>query len=162
MIDLLQTLPWLMGTVVLLLGLCIGSFLNVVAWRLPLRMEHEFRLACHEQFGAPPLVPPAGPISLLRPGSHCPACQTPIKPWHNLPVLGWLWLRGRCAACAAPISVQYPLVELATGLLSLACWWVLGSGPALAAALLLTWVLVALTVIDLKTMYLPDDLTLPL
>lgn len=146
----------------LLLGLCIGSFLNVLAYRLPLRIEQDFRKATFESFGVPAGADREPPVSLLRPASHCPACKTPIKPWHNLPVLGWLLLRGRCAACKAPISVQYPIVEAVTGLLSVVCVWRFGYSPELLGALVLSWALVALTVTDLKTMFLPDDLTLPL
>ena len=146
----------------LLLGLCVGSFLNVLAYRLPLRIEQDFRKATFESFGVPAGADQEPPVSLLRPASHCPACKTPIKPWHNLPVPGWLLLRGRCAACKAPISVQYPIVEAVTGALSMACVWRFGYSPELLGALVLTWALVALTVTDLKTMFLPDDLTLPL
>lgn len=160
--DALQAFPALLMGTTLVLGLCIGSFLNVVAYRLPLMIEQDFRLACREQFGVPPAESSEKRVSLWRPGSACPHCAKPIKPWHNLPLVGWLALRGRCADCAARISVLYPLVELATGLLSLVCAWRFGWTPQLAGALLLTWVLVALTVTDLKTMYLPDDLTLPL
>ena len=146
----------------LLLSLCIGSFLNVLAYRLPQRIEQDFRKACFEAYGVPAGADQEAPISLLRPGSHCPACKTPIKPWHNLPVLGWLLLRGRCAACQSPISVQYPIVEAVTGLLGMVCVWRFGYSPELLGALVLSWALVALTVTDLKTMFLPDDLTLPL
>jgi len=162
LIEALQASPGLLMFTVVFLGLCVGSFLNVVAYRLPLRIEQDFRNACRESFGVPAEGADEAPVSLLRPASHCPRCSTPIKPWHNLPVLGWLMLRGRCAACAAPISVQYPIVEALTGLLSAVCAWRFGAGPELIGALVLTWTLVALTVTDLRTMYLPDDLTLPL
>ncbi|MGQ0698140.1 MAG: prepilin peptidase [Panacagrimonas sp.] len=161
MVDLLQTSPGLLAICVALLGLCVGSFLNVVAYRLPKMMEREFADACREQFGVP--VGEVGPrVSLWAPPSSCASCQARIKPRHNIPVLGWLWLRGRCANCAAPISVQYPIVELLTGVFSVACVWRFGFSFQLLAALVLTWALVALTVIDLRTMYLPDSITLPL
>jgi leader peptidase (prepilin peptidase)/N-methyltransferase len=162
LIDALQSSPALLLIVVTILGLLIGSFLNVVAYRLPLRIEQDFRDACRESFGVPAAVAGEKPISLLHPGSHCPSCKTPIKPWHNLPVVGWLILRGQCAACRAPISVQYPIVEAVTGLMSAICAVHFGATPQLAGALLLSWALIALTVTDLRTMYLPDDLTLPL
>ncbi|MGQ0622424.1 MAG: prepilin peptidase [Panacagrimonas sp.] len=161
LIEILQSSPLLLSLGCALLGLCVGSFLNVVAYRLPKMIEQEFADACREQFG----VPPDGGqprISLARPPSSCPACGARIKPWHNIPVLGWLVLGGRCAACKAGISVQYPIVELLTGVLSVACVWRFGYSPQLLAALLLSWALIALTVTDLRTMYLPDDLTLPL
>ncbi len=160
--DALQTSPTLLMTSVVLLGLCVGSFLNVVAYRLPQRIEQDFRKASFDSYGVPAGADQEPPISLMRPGSHCPACKTAIKPWHNLPVLGWLLLRGRCASCGNSISVQYPIVEAVTGLMSAVCVWRFGYSAELAAALVLTWALVALTVTDLKTMFLPDDLTLPL
>jgi leader peptidase (prepilin peptidase)/N-methyltransferase len=161
LIELLQTSPGLLAACCGFLGLCVGSFLNVLAHRLPLMIEQDFRDACREQFGVP--APDEKPrVSLVKPASSCPHCGAPIRPWHNLPVLGWLILRGRCADCAKPISVQYPLVEAFTGLLSVVCVWRFGFSPQLAAALVLSWALIALTVTDLRTMYLPDNLTLPL
>ncbi|MGH8516900.1 MAG: prepilin peptidase [Panacagrimonas sp.] len=161
MLELLESSPATLTVCVALLGLCVGSFLNVVAYRLPRMIEQEFRREARE-FLRLPVRRERHPVSLSSPASTCPGCGTAIKPWHNLPVLGWLVLRGRCAACAAPISVQYPLVELLTGILSVACVWRFGFSPQLAAALVLTWALVALTVTDLHTMYLPDSITLPL
>lgn len=153
--------PTFLALAVLLLGLCVGSFLNVVAHRLPLMLEREWRRECRSLLAIEP-VPEDAPLSLVRPASRCPSCQAAIRPWHNIPVLSWLWLRGRCAACRAPISVQYPLVEAVSGLLSLACALKFGWSPALGAALLLSWGLLALTVIDLRTQLLPDTITLPL
>lgn len=161
MTELLQSSQTLLTIVVALLGLCVGSFLNVVAFRLPKMIEQEFADACREQFGVP--APDASPrVSLSSPPSTCPACATRIKPWHNLPVIGWLMLRGRCASCSARISVQYPIVELLTAIFSVVCVWRFGFSPQLLAALVLTWALIALTVTDLHTQYLPDDITLPL
>jgi leader peptidase (prepilin peptidase) / N-methyltransferase len=161
MLDLLQSSPTTLAVCVALLGLCVGSFLNVVAHRLPRMIEQDFRREARE-FLRLPTRPEREPMTLSSPPSTCPSCRSAIKPWHNLPVVGWLMLRGRCAHCAAPISVQYPLVELLTGVLSVACVWRFGFSPQLVAALVLTWALVALTVTDLKTMYLPDGITLPL
>ena len=161
LIQALQASPLLLALSCGLLGLCIGSFVNVVAYRLPKMIEQEFADACREQFGVP-AADGQPRVSLLRPASSCPACAAPIRPWHNIPVLGWLWLRGRCASCRAPISIQYPVVELLTGIVSVICAWRFGWSPQLGAALILSWALVALTVTDLRTMYLPDDLTLPL
>jgi leader peptidase (prepilin peptidase)/N-methyltransferase len=161
LLDGLVHSPGYLAFAVLLLGLCVGSFLNVVIHRLPLMLEREWRRECRTLLALEPeaAVPP---LSLVRPASRCPSCQAPIRPWHNVPVVSWLMLRGRCAACRAPISAQYPLVEAATGLLSLVCALRFGWGPALGAALVLTWALVALTVIDLRTQLLPDGITLPL
>lgn len=160
LLDGLNPGPAFLVASVLLVGLCIGSFLNVVIHRLPLMLQREWRAEARAVLELAPAEEPA--VSLVRPASHCPACRTPIKPWHNVPVLGWLWLRGRCASCGAAISVQYPLVEALTGLLSAYCAWRLGWTPELGAALLLTWGLVALAVIDLKTQFLYDSITLPL
>ncbi|HKY91809.1 MAG TPA: A24 family peptidase [Nevskiaceae bacterium] len=166
LIEALRASPGLLAFSCALLGLCVGSFLNVVAWRLPVMMEHEFRNDAHEmyfeQYGAPPRVPDAERISLTRPASTCSSCKTPIRAWHNVPVLGWLFLKGRCASCGSPISVQYPLVEAFTGVLFVICAARFGWSPQLAGALVVTALLVAMTVIDLRTQFLPDELTLPL
>ena len=153
--------PGFLAFAALVLGLCVGSFLNVVAYRLPLMMEREWRRECRDLL-ALPADPEPEPLSLLRPASRCPQCRAPIKPWHNVPVFGWLWLRGRCASCGAGISAQYPAVEAVTGLLSAYCAWHFGWSAALLPALVLTWCLVVLTVIDLRTQLLPDSITLPL
>ncbi len=143
-----------------MLGLVVGSFLNVVIHRLPLMMQAEWRADCAELEGRE--VAEEAKLNLLTPGSHCPACGTPIAAYHNVPVAGWLVLGGRCAACRAPISARYPLVELFTGLASAYLAWHFGWGPALAAALVFTWALIAASVIDLDTQLLPDRITLPL
>ncbi len=146
-----------------LLGLVVGSFLNVVIYRLPLMLERDWRRQCHELLspGKPP--PDDGPpFDLVRPRSACPACKTPIRPQHNVPLLGWLWLRGRCAACNAPIPVRYPLVEAMTGVASVLVVLHFGVGLEAAGALLLAWALIALSGIDLDHKLLPDAITLPL
>jgi leader peptidase (prepilin peptidase)/N-methyltransferase len=157
--------PALVIPVAALLGLLIGSFLNVLILRLPRAMEqseNEFCRALVEQ-REPPAPPRFGLLqSLTLPASHCPACKTPIRAWDNVPVLSWLLLRGRCRACAAPISIRYPIVEALTGVLSAWVAWRFGATPLGLAALVLTWTLIALTFIDADTQYLPDDLTLPL
>lgn len=154
---------------VTVLGLLIGSFLNVVVHRLPIMMENELRLDC-EWLGAkdagqpePDFTQPAGrTFNLSTPRSRCPQCNTQIRAWDNIPLISWLLLRGQCRDCANPISVRYPLVEAATGLLSLLVAWVMGPSVATLAALGLVWVLIALTLIDADTQLLPDQLTLPL
>ncbi|MGQ0528614.1 MAG: prepilin peptidase [Panacagrimonas sp.] len=161
MIEILQTNPAVLIVSAMLLGLCVGSFLNVVAHRLPMMMEQEFREACREQFGVPEASADAR-VSLAQPASACPACGTHIKPWHNIPLLGWLLLRGRCAQCSATISVQYPLVELIAAILAVACACRFGFGMQMFSAMVLSWALLVLTVIDLRTLYLPDAITLPL
>jgi leader peptidase (prepilin peptidase) / N-methyltransferase len=159
--DALAASPAFLTGCVLLLGLVVGSFLNVVIYRLPRRLEQQWLRDSAEALNQPP--PQDEPlVSLVFPASHCPQCKTPIRWQHNIPLLGWLWLRGRCAACQAPISFQYPLVELITGLASAWLAWQLGPGLALAAALPLTWALIALAGIDFRHQLLPDAITLPL
>ena len=162
LIEALRANPALLVGVVAVLGLMVGSFLNVVSLRLPRMMEAEWRREARLILELPAEDPAPARITLSQPPSCCPSCSARIRPWHNLPVLGWLWLRGRCADCQAPISPQYPLVELAAGLLSATCAWRFGWGPQLAAGLVLSWALLALTVIDLREQLLPDSITLPL
>ena len=143
-----------------LLGLMVGSFLNVVIHRLPRMMEAQWAAQAAEFEGRTPAAAP--PYNLVVPRSRCPSCSAPIRPLHNIPVFSYLALRGRCAGCAAPISARYPAVEALTGILS--AWVALhfGWGLAAAAALLLLWFLIALSFIDADTTLLPDSMTLPL
>lgn len=156
----LQASPILLVIVVAILGLLVGSFLNVVILRLPRIMEQNWKRDAREALELPAIE--EARLSLSHPASCCPSCQAAIRPWQNVPVISWLALRGRCANCQAPISAQYPLVEASCALLSAVCAWHFGYGPALIAALILSWTLLALAVIDLRTQLLPDDLTLPL
>lgn len=152
--------PALFAGLVFLLGLLIGSFLNVVVHRLPKMMETEWRAQCAELRGEP--VDAGEPYNLAVPRSACPACGHRITALENIPVLSWLWLRGRCSACGASIGARYPAVELLTGLLSAAVAWKWGWSAQTLGALLLVWGLIALAFIDLDTTLLPDSLTLPL
>ena len=146
-----------------LLGLLVGSFLNVVSMRLPAIMTLGWQREAREVLRLEPEWTAAEtPPTLWSPPSSCPHCGARIRPWHNVPVLGWLSLRGRCADCHAPISVQYPLVELGCGIISVICAWRFGWSIQFAAALLLSWALLVLAVIDLRTRMLPDSITLPL
>ena len=142
------------------LGLIVGSFLNVVILRLPKMMEQSWRWECCELLEQPLSNEPS--LTLSYPGSRCPGCDTPIKPWQNIPVISWLALRGQCAQCGMRISARYPFVELITGLLSGCAAWQFGFGPEAISALVLIWVLIALTGIDMDTQLLPDSMTLPL
>ena len=160
LIALLAGSPALLISMTLALGLVVGSFLNVVSLRLPRMMERDWRLEARQILDLPAVDEPR--LSLTHPPSTCPACQARIRPWHNLPVIGWCWLRGSAACCGAPIALQYPAVELACGLLSAACAWHFGFGLPLVLALVLTWTLLVLAVIDARTTLLPDSLTLPL
>jgi leader peptidase (prepilin peptidase)/N-methyltransferase len=162
--------PALFAGSVFLLGLLIGSFLNVVIYRLPIMLEREWRSQATEVLATSSELPggdaaPAAPtdrFTLSAPRSACPHCKAPITALQNIPVISWLVLRGRCASCKAKISVRYPLVELATGLLSAWVAWHFGFGAPAACALLVTWTLIALTGIDMDHQLLPDNITLPL
>jgi leader peptidase (prepilin peptidase) / N-methyltransferase len=145
----------------LCLGLVVGSFLNVVIYRLPLMMEFRWRRDCCELLEVEQEKQEA-PLNLATPNSHCPVCKTAIKPWQNIPVLSYLLLRGKCGNCATPISARYPVLELVSGLMTLALAWFFDLSPALLGAALLTWALIVLTVIDIDHQLLPDDITLPL
>lgn len=146
---------------ILVVGLVVGSFLNVVILRLPIMMQAQWRKDCRELLACEP-ESVSEPFNLATPGSHCPSCQTPIKPWHNVPVLGWLILRGRCSYCQSKISSRYPLVELASGIASVVVATQFEWGSELALALVFTWSLLCLTLIDWDHQLLPDDITLPL
>lgn len=143
-----------------IIGLVVGSFLNVVIHRLPIMMERDWAAQCADLRGeAPPVFEP---LSLSRPPSRCPGCGRPIRAVENIPVLSWLMLRGRCKGCAAPISIRYPLVEATTGVLFAFAAWHFGYSAAGFGAMLFIAALVALTGIDFDTQLLPDDITLPL
>jgi len=150
------------------MGLLLGSFLNVVIYRLPIMLEREWRLQAREFLSGENISAgatddsPEETYNLLTPRSHCPFCNVPIAAWHNIPVISWLLLRGRCTACQAPISVRYPLIELLTGVLSGIVVWQFGTGLTAAAVLLLVWGLIALTMIDIDHQLLPDNITYPL
>ena len=145
----------------LCLGLLVGSFLNVVIYRLPLMMETRWRRDCCELLEVDAERQEA-PLNLATPNSHCPQCKVAIKPWQNIPVLSYLLLGGKCSNCEAPISPRYPIIELVTGLMTLSLAWFFELSPALLGAVLLTWSLIALTMIDFDHQLLPDDITLPL
>jgi leader peptidase (prepilin peptidase)/N-methyltransferase len=159
-VDVLRENPWVFYATVGFVGLCVGSFLNVVIHRLPKMMEAQWRAECAELNGAPLEARPT--YNLVTPNSGCPACGTPIRAWQNVPIVSWLLLRGKCAACKASISARYPAVEALTGILSVAVAWRFGFSAETLAGLGFVWALVALTFIDLDTQLLPDDITLPL
>ena len=162
-LELLQTNPWLLYTSAVLLGLILGSFLNVVILRLPRMMEAGWRRDCAELLSPDGTAPETDepPLSLSKPASTCPSCGHRIRVHENIPVLSYLWLRGRCSECKTRISLRYPLVEAFTALLTLIVVVQFGPTWQAAAALLLTWSLIALAVIDLDTQLLPDSITLP-
>ncbi len=144
------------------LGLILGSFLNVVIYRLPLIMEREWRAQCAELLNAPDEVSsPDQPFNLVVPRSRCPQCGHGITALENIPVLSYLFLRGRCAGCQVKIPPRYPGIEILSGVLSAIVAWHFGFGVQAAAALLVTWALIAASVIDLDHQLIPDSITLP-
>jgi leader peptidase (prepilin peptidase)/N-methyltransferase len=160
-VALFAASPALFAAAAFLFGLAIGSFLNVVIFRLPLILERQWRAQAADIDGRPP--PDEGPpFNLVTPRSRCPACQAQIRALHNIPVLSWLALRGRCAACRAPIPVRYPLVELATAAAFAVVAWHFGFGASAVLGLVFTAFLIALTGIDIDRQLLPDLLTVPL
>ena len=154
-----DTYPQLLA--VFVVGLVMGSFVNVVIHRLPLQLQSAWRRESLDFLGMAP-EPDAPRLNLAFPASHCPHCQAPIKPWHNIPVLSYLLLRGKCHQCKAPISAQYPLVELATALLVTVAISHFGLTAQGVLAALFGVALVALTGIDFRHQLLPDIITLPL
>tara|TARA_B100001971_G_scaffold193994_1_gene199567 strand:+ start:72 stop:944 length:873 start_codon:yes stop_codon:yes gene_type:complete len=159
-IPLVHGTPAVVLLLIAVLGLAVGSFLNVVILRLPPRLAWQWQTSA----GTPGTVadPPKPPPGLVRPGSRCPTCKQSIHWWENIPLLSYVLLRGRCSHCDAHISLRYPAVEALTALLSITVVWVLGLDWQLAAALILTWGLIVLSFVDLDHMLLPDVITLPL
>lgn len=147
--------------VVGILSLFIGSFLNVVIVRLPRIMEHNWSEECR-LFLRLCTEPAPAPLNLCLPASHCPACQAPIRPWHNIPLASYLWLRGQCNHCHSRISWRYPLVEAFTAMMSVYVAWRFGVTLTALFALLFTWIIIPLTFIDIDRHLLPDQLTLSL
>lgn len=155
-----EQFPAFFITTIALLGALVGSFLNVVIHRLPIMMERQWRQQCAE-LGQLQQVGETETYNLAQPGSSCPHCGHKIRPWENIPVISYLMLRGKCSGCGAHISLRYPIVEAITAALSGFAAWHFGFGWECAAALLLTWSLIPLTVIDLDHQLLPDSITLP-
>ncbi|MDO5640665.1 MAG: A24 family peptidase [Neisseria sp.] len=145
-----------------LFGLLVGSFLNVVIYRVPVMMERDWTLFAKEHLGLEASEAEKQPFNLVKPDSRCPQCYAPVKPWQNIPVLSYMLLGGKCGSCKTPISKRYPLVELLTAVLFAVVAWQYGWSFVALAGLVLTAMLVALTFIDADTQYLPDQITLPL
>jgi len=149
-------------------GLLIGSFLNVVIYRVPVMMDreeqdwHQAYAARDEKPVTTPQVSVLEPFNLIQPGSACPQCGAPVKAYQNIPILSYLFLRGRCAGCDIRIPFRYPFIEGLTALVSVLVAWRFGYSAACAGGLILSWTLIALTVIDLDRQWLPDRITLPL
>ncbi|MFC5697965.1 prepilin peptidase [Pseudomonas sp. GCM10022186] len=161
LIDFLASHALAFVLLALLLGLLLGSFLNVVIYRLPQMMFRDWQEQAREALSLP--EEPKGPVfNLVLPNSRCPHCSHEIRAWENIPLVSYLALGGKCSACKAPISKRYPLVELACGLLSAYVAWHFGFGWQAGAFLLLTWGLLAMSMIDVDHQLLPDALVLPL
>jgi leader peptidase (prepilin peptidase) / N-methyltransferase len=158
--DLGETSLTIVLIFTLVFGLLIGSFLNVVIYRLPLQLQLVWRHDALDFLGQKPEEADFRKFGLVFPPSRCPHCETPISPWQNIPVFSYLLLRGRCRACAEPISIQYPLVELICGILSAYVIYQFGLTSAGILALIFTWLLIVLTGIDMNHRLLPDSLTL--
>jgi len=158
--DILFSYPYLGCILAALIGLQLGSFINVVVWRLPLMMQTQWEADCAQLQGA--ISEPAKAFNLSTPRSHCPACKTPLRAVDLIPVLSYLWLKGKCGHCGVAVSVRYPLVELAVALLWGFCAWRWGFSVEALAWAGFGSVLVAMALIDADTMLLPDSLTLPL
>ena len=154
----------LMLTIAAILGAVVGSFLNVVIYRLPKILDLRWTEECQNYLDIKPepAATTSKNISLLWPSSSCPKCKNKIRPWHNIPILGFILLRGKCKDCGKSISARYPIVELISAVLSLAIVWKFGATYQGLAALLVTWSLIALTGIDFDEHLLPDSITLPL
>ena len=160
--KLLLEQSWLYLTLVIILSLVIGSFLNVVIYRLPKMMENEWQQEFKAYFTPDAELAPQGKFNLAVPRSCCPNCSAPVQARDNIPLLSWLLLGGKCRHCKNPISVRYPIVEALTAVLSATVAYKLGFGLPGAMLIFTTWVLIALTFIDIDKMLLPDQLTLPL
>ncbi len=148
-----------------IIGLLVGSFLNVVIYRLPIMMQQGWHKECTEYLQLNPetvQTEKEKAFNLVFPLSHCPQCNTPIKPYQNIPVISYIFLRGKCAQCAGHISMRYPIIEAFTAITSFIVAWHFGYTPQAAFALLLTWSLIALIFIDIDHQLLPDPITLPL
>lgn len=159
-VDVISKLPFFYYPLIFVIGLLVGSFLNVVIFRTPKILEQNFKEECCDLLEVK--NEPQDKISLAYPPSKCGHCGTTIKPWHNIPVISYLLLKGKCSYCQAKIGIRYPLVEFATAVLSIITIHLLGFSTEGLLALLLLWFLISLTMIDIDTYLLPDHLTLSL
>ena len=157
-----QENPLLLISFIFLIGLSVGSFLNVVIYRLPVMMKTSWRRECHEYLELPLNEAEHTDFNLMLPASHCPVCKTKIKAYQNIPVISYLLLGGKCGHCGVAIAIRYPLIEALTGVCSALVAWHFGYSAEMWFALLLTWSLIALSFIDLDHQLLPDSITLPL
>ncbi len=162
MLESLDTLAPFAIPLSVVVGLLIGSFLNVVIYRVPVMMERGWTQFAKEHLQLELTEEEQQPFNLMKPDSRCPKCHAPVKAWQNIPIVSYLMLGGKCGSCKTPISIRYPLIELLTGILFGVVAWQYGWTMAAFGGLILTALLIALTFIDADTQYLPDSLTLPL
>ena len=162
MLESLATLAPFAIPLAVIVGLLIGSFLNVVIYRVPVMMERGWTQFAKEHLQLELTEEEQQPFNLMKPDSRCPKCYAPVKAWQNIPIVSYLMLGGKCGSCKTPISIRYPLIELLTGILFGVVAWQYGWTMAAFGGLILTAILIALTFIDADTQYLPDSLTLPL
>lgn len=160
LLDTLSANPTFLVGFVFVLGLLVGSFLNVVIFRLPQILEQEWKAEARAVLELPEET--GKQVTLSRPASTCPHCGHAIRWYENIPVFSWLWLKGKCSACGNRISARYPAIELTSAILAATCAVHFGYGPWLAITLLATWMLLAMAMIDFDTTLLPDNMTLPL
>ncbi len=168
-LDLIANNSIVLIVLSMVLGLLVGSFLNVVIYRVPVMLQREWRQQCCEfleldekKFSKDDPTAKHKIFNLVKPDSHCPQCNAPVRAWQNIPILSYVMLRGRCAGCQKHISMRYPIIELVTGLLSGLVAWQFGATWLTLAFLVLTWSLISLTMIDFDHQLLPDNITLPL
>ena len=162
MLESLDTLAPFAIPLSVVVGLLIGSFLNVVIYRVPVMMERGWTQFAKEHLQLELTEEEQQPFNLMKPDSRCPKCHAPVKAWQNIPIVSYLMLGGKCGSCKTPISIRYPLIELLAGILFGVVAWQYGWTMAAFGGLILTAILIALTFIDADTQYLPDSLTLPL
>jgi leader peptidase (prepilin peptidase)/N-methyltransferase len=162
MLDTIAALPssWL-SSIGGIFGLLVGSFLNVVIFRYPVMMKHQWTEQSRDWLELEPLTDDQQPPTLSKPASHCGQCKAPIRAWQNIPLISWVMLGGKCASCKTTISIRYPLVELLTGILSAIVVYKFGFSLQSGFGLILTWVLVTLSFIDFDHKLLPDDIVIP-
>ncbi len=160
--SILQSSPLLLTSIIFVIGLMIGSFLNVVIYRLPVMMQRGWKKECLEYLELEQPEDDNEPFNLTLPLSRCPGCNTAIKPYQNIPVISYLFLQGKCANCKVHISLRYPLIESFTGIVSAIVAWHFGYSVEMLFALLLTWSLIALSFIDIDHQLLPDSINFPL
>ncbi|MDO9318007.1 MAG: A24 family peptidase [Gammaproteobacteria bacterium] len=168
-LDLIANNSTVLIVLSIVLGLLVGSFLNVVIYRVPVMLQRDWRQQCCEfleldekKFSKDDPTAKHKVFNLVKPDSHCPQCNAPVRAWQNIPILSYVLLRGKCADCQKPISMRYPIIEVVTGALSGLVAWQFGATWLSLAFLVLTWSLISLTMIDFDHQLLPDNITLPL